>query len=145
MIVLAGILFQLITTTIFVVLGFDFLVHVLIARPRAFQLRLAKIGFKIVRQGLESENHNEKATTAPQLEKANILLAGTAFATAMIYVRGIYRSIELAEGWKGFLMTHEVYFIFLDGLPMVLCFSALAIFHPAFLLPVGETKIQLSR
>ena len=29
------------------------------------------------------------------------------------------RTIELAQGWEGYLITHEVFFFVLDSIPMV--------------------------
>lgn len=49
----------------------------------------------------------------------------------MIYVRSIYRTIELLQGWTGFLITHEVYFVVLDGAMMVLAVGIFNLFHPA--------------
>lgn len=74
------------------------------------------------------------ATDPETLRKAEYLLIGVAFASLMIYVRGIYRAIELAQGWTGYLITHEVYFIWLDGFPMVLCLWVFAALHPGWLL-----------
>lgn len=69
-----------------------------------------------------------------QLRKAKFLLAGEAFASAMIYARGVYRAIELAQGWTGELMIHEVYFVWLDGFPMILAYAAFAVLHPGWLI-----------
>ncbi|RFU74922.1 rta1 domain [Trichoderma arundinaceum] len=52
----------------------------------------------------------------------------------MIYVRSIYRTIELAEGWTGFLITHERYFIGLDATLMVVTVAVFLVFDPAVLL-----------
>ncbi|KAK4056598.1 hypothetical protein OIO90_002446 [Microbotryomycetes sp. JL221] len=45
---------------------------------------------------------------------------GLAWASLWILIRCIYRTIELAEGWSGYLITHEPYFWALDSIPMVL-------------------------
>lgn len=42
-------------------------------------------------------------------------------------VRSIFRTIELGEGYAGYLATHEVYFYTLDTLPL---FIAISIFVP---------------
>lgn len=49
-----------------------------------------------------------KAKNDPWLGRSQLLLLGIGFATLMIYIRGIYRTIELAQGWEGYLITHEV-------------------------------------
>ncbi|CAN3357991.1 hypothetical protein DICA1_E01772 [Diutina catenulata] len=50
-----------------------------------------------------------------------------------VYTRCIYRVVELAEGWDGFLITHEAYVLTLDA-AMMFCGCALyAPFHPALM------------
>ena len=41
---------------------------------------------------------------------------------AFIAIRNIYRIVEIAIGWAGYLNTHEVYFYTLDALPIFLAF-----------------------
>lgn len=38
------------------------------------------------------------------------------FATLLIYIRCIYRLVEMSEGWRGPLMVNERYFLILEGL-----------------------------
>ncbi|WVW79820.1 hypothetical protein I302_101790 [Kwoniella bestiolae CBS 10118] len=142
-IMLAGILFQLGTMAIFVALASDFIVRVILRKPYS---HLKK---KYHNSSPNGETETKSAAGPPQgleqqdgrvvrtdeIKRGEILLTGVAFASAMIFVRGIYRSIELAQGWSGYLITHEVYFIYLDGLPMVLCLAAFAVAHPGWLLP----------
>jgi hypothetical protein len=154
--VLAGILFQLGTMTIFVALAIDFIVRVIIRRPWSIRLRRHQLSAAPVDDGAtadptlgadsntpvryDAEKANQFTTphqfdTSAHLRRVEFLLAGVAFASLMIYVRGVYRSIELAQGWTGHLITHEPFFTWLDGLPMVLCLAAFAVAHPGFLLP----------
>ncbi|PKK49652.1 hypothetical protein CI102_5424 [Trichoderma harzianum] len=63
-----------------------------------------------------------------------LVLIGLFVAFLMIYIRSIYRTIELAEGWTGFLITHEGYFIALDATLMVITVTVLLLFDPAVLL-----------
>ncbi|BGP39118.1 hypothetical protein JCM10450v2_003072 [Rhodotorula kratochvilovae] len=56
---------------------------------------------------------------------------GLAWATAWIVIRGIYRTVELAEGWSGYLITHEPYFAVLDSTAMVLCQAVFCYAWPA--------------
>ncbi|KAI9716252.1 MAG: hypothetical protein M1812_005477 [Candelaria pacifica] len=63
-----------------------------------------------------------------------LFVAGaTCVSTSMIIIRGVYRSIELAQGWRGNLISHEAYVIALDAVPMIICMSVLAVFNPAAL------------
>ncbi|KAK1920776.1 RTA1 like protein-domain-containing protein [Papiliotrema laurentii] len=139
-IMLAGILFQLGTMTIFVALAIDFIVRVIIRRPWSIRLRRHQLSAAPVDDGATADptlgaDSNTPFDTSAHLRRVEFLLAGVAFASLMIYVRGVYRSIELAQGWTGHLITHEPFFTWLDGLPMVLCLAAFAVAHPGFLLP----------
>lgn len=61
--------------------------------------------------------------------KTTLLLA-TSFSAVMILVRNFYRCIELAQGWSGYLITHEIYFCVLDGALMALAVGIFNFFHP---------------
>lgn len=58
----------------------------------------------------------------------------TILAAAMMIMRGVYRSIELAEGWRGKLITVEVYVVVLDAVPMIIAMGAYVFTPPAKLL-----------
>lgn len=52
-------------------------------------------------------------------------------SVGFIYVRCIYRLVELAEGWRGYLITHEVYLFVLEA-TMIFCGCVwYTLFHPA--------------
>jgi len=48
--------------------------------------------------------------------------------------RSIYRTIELADGWNGRIITTEWYFNVFDATPIVLAMVAINIFHPGRLI-----------
>lgn len=58
--------------------------------------------------------------------KMKWLIAAIVFSVTCVVIRSIYRTIELLQGWTGYLITHEVYFIALDGWMMIL---AVAVFN----------------
>lgn len=102
----AGIVFQLASITVFVACAADFVRRTL-------------------RRGLLQ---SMTGTIIP-------LLAAMVFSVVCIYIRSIYRTIELSQGWSGYLITTERFFIVLDGLMMVLAVGVFNIFHPGWLLP----------
>ena len=63
------------------------------------------------------------------------LLGAMVLSVLSIYVRSIYRTIELSQGWSGYLITTERYFIALDGSMMVVAVGIFNFFHPGWLLP----------
>lgn len=74
---------------------------------------------------------------APQIHKNKPMLrvvGVTILAAAMMIMRGVYRSIELAEGWRGKLITVEVYVVVLDAVPMIIAMGAFVFTPPAKLL-----------
>ncbi|KAF7799540.1 hypothetical protein EIP86_010777 [Pleurotus ostreatoroseus] len=54
-------------------------------------------------------------------------------------VRSVYRTIELADGWTGRVISTQVYFNVLDGAMIVLASFTLNFFHPGLLLGRGDT------
>ncbi|KAG0645724.1 Sphingoid long-chain base transporter RSB1 [Hyphodiscus hymeniophilus] len=52
--------------------------------------------------------------------KIRALIAGTSLSVVCVIIRSVYRTVELSEGWSGYLITHEGYFIGLDGVLMVI-------------------------
>ncbi|GKZ35747.1 hypothetical protein AbraIFM66950_006500 [Aspergillus brasiliensis] len=55
-------------------------------------------------------------------------------ACTCMVARGIYRSMELMNGWEGYLFTHEIYAVILDALVMFIASLALAVWNPAALI-----------
>jgi hypothetical protein len=99
---IAGILFQLFSMAIFVLC----LVDLLIRSSRQGTLPFIK-------------------------EKFGILLPTIVFVTTCIYIRSVYLVVELFDGWRGKTTTHEKYFIFFDGVMMVLAAGAFNVSHPS--------------
>ncbi|KAI1372396.1 RTA1-domain-containing protein [Hypoxylon crocopeplum] len=65
----------------------------------------------------------------------NKILVASFISLVAIYARSIFRAIELIEGWSGYLMMHEAYFIALDGALMVLAVCIFLPFDPARTIP----------
>lgn len=110
----AGIVFQLVSITAFVLCAADFL------------RRVARLGL------LKSVSKGPLAT----------LLGAMVLSITVIYVRSIYRTIELAQGWSGYLITHQSYFIGLDGAMMIIAVGVFNFCHPGWLLPANTGAVQ---
>lgn len=52
------------------------------------------------------------------------------FATICLFIRTVFRSVELSEGFSGKLANNEVEFMVLDGVMVILASIALTIKHP---------------
>ncbi|KAB8228578.1 hypothetical protein ETB97_000087 [Aspergillus alliaceus] len=108
-IMVAGIVFQMFSITVFVACAADFVRRVL--RRRLLQTMSGSI---------------------------TPLFGAMVFSVLCIYVRSIYRTIELSQGWTGYLITREKYFIALDGAMMVASVGVFNIFHPGWLMPSNK-------
>ncbi|KAI1841852.1 hypothetical protein JX265_010838 [Neoarthrinium moseri] len=97
-IMIAGVVFQLISMTIFAGLTVD------------FTIRSSRLG--------------------RPAEYTSILVA-LYISFIAIYIRSIFRTVELCEGWTGYLMLREGYFIGLDGTLMVIAVSIFLVLDPA--------------
>jgi hypothetical protein len=59
-------------------------------------------------------------------------LIALSFATLCIFTRSVYCVAELSEGWTGYLMSVQKYFIGLEGAIVAAGVLALNAFHPGF-------------
>jgi hypothetical protein len=64
-------------------------------------------------------------------KRFKFLLFSLAFSAVLIFMRSVYRVIELSEGWKGPLMTTEKFVMWLEAIPVAVSGFFLALFHPA--------------
>ncbi|KAI0380253.1 RTA1-domain-containing protein [Hypomontagnella monticulosa] len=72
----------------------------------------------------------------------NKVLVALFVSLAAIFARSIFRAVELMEGWSGYLMLHEVYFIALDGALMVVAVGIFLLFDPAQTIPKTHGPVQ---
>ena len=70
-----------------------------------------------------------------------IIAAATMLSVTCVIIRGIYRSIELLQGWSGYLITNERFALALDGGMIIVAVVVFNVFNPGFLfkkVSVGE-------
>lgn len=119
-IMVAGIAFQLFTMTLFGALVVDFLHRVgVVSLPYYGHGREGGAG------GMQ-HGQGEEVTRGMRR-----VLAAMLVSFVMIYIRSVYRTVELAQGWNGYLITHEGYFIGLDAAIMVVAVAAFVPVDPA--------------
>ncbi|RDH28686.1 RTA1 like protein-domain-containing protein [Aspergillus welwitschiae] len=109
-IMVAGIIFQMAAITVFTICAADFLRRVV--RHKLLYMMTREVKWLVI---------------------------ATAASVAFIYIRSIYRTVELLQGWSGYLITHEKYFIAFDGAMMVATVTVFNVFHPAWLLPIENS------
>lgn len=72
--------------------------------------------------------------------KVEILNGVIGISTLFVLVRCLYRIVEMADGWKGYLAITEVYFDILDALMMTFAIGVFIPFHPGFFLPKDKSS-----
>ncbi|THH21776.1 hypothetical protein EUX98_g8284 [Antrodiella citrinella] len=122
-IMLGGIAFQLVCITIYMFLATEFITRYIWDLP--------------VRDPSES-----KLQIRVLSRKVKMLLIGLAFSSTVIFIRSIYRTIELSDGWDGRIIHTQVFFNVLDGGMVTLAFYCTNIFHPGWLLGRGPWRQQ---
>ena len=55
-------------------------------------------------------------------------------AVIVVYIRCVYRVVELSEGFRGYLITHESYVMTLDAAMIGICCIIFWLFHPQFVM-----------
>ncbi|KAJ7160614.1 RTA1-domain-containing protein [Mycena crocata] len=122
-IMLAGIIFQFIAICVYTACGVDFLRHY--------------AAFKPVRPVIFS---GERGVLDHRLK---LMIAAMGFSTLVLFIRSIYRIVELADGWTGTIITTEVYFNILDGGMVVLAIFTMNIAHPGLLLGAPKANERM--
>ncbi|KAJ9094716.1 hypothetical protein QFC21_005874 [Naganishia friedmannii] len=103
-IMVAGIVFQLAAIVVFVILGADFILR--LASDRPYVRRARTIHAEKSEKTLASPLRDSGMTTADEANERKrwmVLLAIVFFSALMIVMRGVYRTIELLQGWSGYL------------------------------------------
>jgi len=77
------------------------------------------------------------------------MIVALIFNTTCLFIRSVYRTLELANGWTGTIITTQWYFNVFDGGMITLAIYTLNFAHPGFLLSsatiVRPKEIQLDR
>ncbi|OWZ44968.1 hypothetical protein C356_03229 [Cryptococcus neoformans c45] len=141
-IMVAGIIFQLVSMIIFSLLACDFMYRAW--RKKPYQRKVRKVVDEPIGEtgsGATEGTEGSEGEKFDEVERSAVVrgwwwvMAGTAICSLMIIVRGVYRSVELVQGWNGYVISREVYQDCLDGIPMFIAVLSINVFHPGFFLP----------
>ncbi|KAF8917338.1 RTA1 like protein-domain-containing protein [Mucidula mucida] len=125
-IMLGGIVFQLVVMTLFLGLAGEFFYRFFTDSPIA--------GRAFARVETE-DSHVTLTNSGYKLSsKMRVMLVALFSITAFLYIRAIYRTIELAGGWHGVIIETEIWFNIFDGAMVVLAFYTMNFAHPGRLL-----------
>ncbi|KAH9949747.1 RTA1 like protein-domain-containing protein [Amylocystis lapponica] len=125
-IMLGGISFQMAAITLYMLLAAEFVLRFLWDRP--------------LRNSGETQ---EKANVFDR--KMKLMLAALTASSIFIYIRSVYRTIELANGWTGVIITTQWYFDVFDGAMVVLAMYTLNFLHPGMLLGPAKSWLSIGR
>lgn len=75
-----------------------------------------------------------RSFSAPWPRHEAILVITLLISFTSLYIRCVYRTVQLAQGWLGYLSRHERFFIGLDATLMVICVGIFAFANPGTLL-----------
>ncbi|KAJ7053141.1 hypothetical protein C8F01DRAFT_1330344 [Mycena amicta] len=123
-IMLGGIGFQFAVIVIFSILVSDFLIRY-----------LCDACWRSSSSGSTSTLTRGTLTT-----RTKIVLSALCFSnvTVVLFIRSVYRIIELAGGWTGRIIHTQVYFDVLDGGMIVLAIFTWNFIHPGMFLPLPK-------
>jgi hypothetical protein len=122
---IGGLSFQALTLLVFLSLSANFGIRTIKAYKRN--------GMGALNDGLESRRLR-------QSKRFRAMLVSLTLSAILIFMRSIYRVVELSEGWKGELMGNEGYVIWLEAVPVGISGLILSVFHPATCFPESQSS-----
>ncbi|KAK6201372.1 putative transporter or flippase transmembrane protein [Scheffersomyces amazonensis] len=140
-IMVGGIAFQVVSMTLFLYFLFDFInrslfrtgnTNVRFTVGNYLKCLLNTKGGRNIKQTL-NPFYNPKHDEIRQRAGFGLIPLMILLSVVLVYIRCIYRVVELAQGWKGYLITHEVYVMTLDALMILLTCIIYSIYHPSFM------------
>lgn len=120
---LAGIVFQLVAITVYMLLAAEFILRSVYDRP--------------IKAGDSNGRRN-----ADMDRKMKAMLAALAISSVCIYIRSYYRTIELADGWTGVVIRTQWLFNVFDAAMIVIAMVTINVLHPGLLLGTASTWSQ---
>ncbi|KAL8678272.1 MAG: hypothetical protein Q9186_005353 [Xanthomendoza sp. 1 TL-2023] len=122
-IMVAGLAFQVFTLLVFMLLCADFAVRTV--------MRMNRLG--------EAALDPTHATLRRSM-KFRVFLVALTLSTICIFVRSVFRVVELGEGWDGALIKNQTLFVVLEGVMVIIAVLVLNLFHPGLCFREGYIK-----
>lgn len=124
-VMLAGIIIQMTAITLFVILATEFLLRFNFDKP--------------VRR---SPDEFDPSASKGMDRNMKIALYSMAFNTTCLFVRAVYRTVELTDGWNGPIISNELYFNVLDASMIILAIYTVNLFHPGRLVMPSWERVR---
>jgi len=120
-IMLGGIIFQMVAITVYVACASEFFFRYFTNKP--FHRH----------DGMQD---NQSRDAQPAMDRnLKFMTSALMFSTLCLFIRSIYRTIELADGWNGTVIATQWLFNTFDGAMVVLAMYTFIFEHPGRLLP----------
>ncbi|KAJ7155053.1 RTA1 like protein-domain-containing protein [Mycena filopes] len=127
-IMLGGIIFQMATISIYILLAAEFFLRFFTDRALG--------GRKATYDSLSLKTSRGRGEVDPHLR---VMIGALVFNTTCLLIRAIYRTLELLNGFEGRIISTERYFNILDGGMIALAILTLNVAHPGvFLAPKNK-------
>ncbi|RLV95647.1 Sphingoid long-chain base transporter RSB1 [Spathaspora sp. JA1] len=149
---IAGIVVQVSAMTVFLVFWFEFLNRIYFKNGKvaddseksnspyskrsfanAFRFLFNVKAVREYRHEHLEKNYNPKFASIRQRKLFDWMPLAMTVAVVVIYIRCVYRVVELAQGFHGFLIEHEVFLMVLDALMIAIAGLIFIPFHPVWI------------
>ncbi|KIK58627.1 hypothetical protein GYMLUDRAFT_45229 [Collybiopsis luxurians FD-317 M1] len=145
-IMLGGIVFQMATITIYVFCASEFFTRFLKDLPLRPVIRKDESGgassdtiaCPVITDADQQPEKDDSSIITPKSirmsAKLKLMTLALTFSTLCLFIRAVYRTIELTNGWSGRIISTQVYFNVLDGTMIVLAIYTMNFVHPGLFL-----------
>ncbi|KDQ59799.1 hypothetical protein JAAARDRAFT_175339 [Jaapia argillacea MUCL 33604] len=131
-IMLGGIVFQMAAITVYVACAAEFFWCFYHDKP-VRKVESAATS-PVYLNEVESSSQNKLSRAIAIDRNTRLMIVGLALCTVTIFIRSVYRTVELTDGWNGRIISTQVYFNVLDGGMITIAMYTLNFFHPGRLL-----------
>lgn len=140
-----GVLAQVIAMSVFMIFWFNFLYRLYFRHAKDiegewkekkrspwnfFRILLNLRSTRTYKSTQLEQFYNEKYVSQRQRKLVPYFPLAITIAVIAIYIRCIYRVVELKQGFSGYLITHEVYIMVLDAMLVLIAGLIFVPFHP---------------
>ncbi|KAJ7615566.1 RTA1-domain-containing protein [Roridomyces roridus] len=128
-IMLGGIIFQMVTISIYILLATEFFVRYFWDWPLRGDAAYHSLALNAKRSGRGELD-----------SKLRVMVGALAFNTVCLLIRAIYRTLELLNGFEGRIIRTERFFNILDGGMILLAMVTFNVVHPGVYLKAPEGR-----
>lgn len=144
-IMLAGIFLQLVGMIFYTIMAFEVILRFWFKKPFAGKTQATSSGASSIDEENLKAGKNMSADVlavdpSAMSTRIQLMILALAITTVLVFIRTIYRSIELAGGWHGHIIRTQVFFNVLDATPIFLALFTLNVLSPSILLRVDDRK-----